>query len=122
RECTIFLIVYMYTIFDSTINIVILRTLLLNKPSSTYFYILSLHDALPISHGLRPLTVVRTSRSRGCRRRRRSRRFRELPEASRRSEEHTSELQSRVDLVCRLLLDKKKKFTSIYNQNLYHRL
>src|SRR6266849_9258796 len=30
-------------------------------------------------------------------------------EAVRRSEEHTSELQSRVDLVCRLLLEKKKK-------------
>src|SRR5438105_8570094 len=29
--------------------------------------------------------------------------------AARRSEEHTSELQSRVDLVCRLLLEKKKK-------------
>src|SRR5438105_10097543 len=28
---------------------------------------------------------------------------------SKRSEEHTSELQSRVDLVCRLLLEKKKK-------------
>src|SRR5437868_12934618 len=30
----------------------------------------------------------------------------------RRSEEHTSELQSRFDLVCRLLLEKKKKKTS----------
>src|SRR5438067_3407782 len=30
------------------------------------------------------------------------------PRASRRSEEHTSELQSRFDLVCRLLLEKKK--------------
>src|SRR5438105_10157598 len=29
--------------------------------------------------------------------------------AGKRSEEHTSELQSRVDLVCRLLLEKKKK-------------
>src|SRR5699024_12831068 len=29
-----------------------------------------------------------------------------------RSEEHTSELQSRFDLVCRLLLEKKKKYTS----------
>src|SRR5437868_13270635 len=29
----------------------------------------------------------------------------------RRSEEHTSELQSRFDLVCRLLLEKKKKYT-----------
>src|SRR5438105_6638645 len=35
----------------------------------------------------------------------RSRRFRYHPS---RSEEHTSELQSRVDLVCRLLLEKKK--------------
>src|SRR5690349_23220193 len=32
-----------------------------------------------------------------------------LPEIERRSEEHTSELQSRRDLVCRLLLEKKKK-------------
>src|SRR5690242_10482143 len=32
-----------------------------------------------------------------------------LPEESRRSEEHTSELQSHVNLVCRLLLEKKKK-------------
>src|SRR6266536_5641014 len=32
----------------------------------------------------------------------------------RRSEEHTSELQSRVDLVCRLLLEKKKKTSNHY--------
>src|SRR5207249_7154267 len=32
-----------------------------------------------------------------------------LPEYPKRSEEHTSELQSRFDLVCRLLLEKKKK-------------
>src|SRR5438874_6927954 len=32
-----------------------------------------------------------------------------------RSEEHTSELQSRRDLVCRLLLEKKKKKTTINN-------
>src|SRR5207247_4543414 len=32
-----------------------------------------------------------------------------IRQAARRSEEHTSELQSRVDLVCRLLLEKKKK-------------
>src|SRR2546429_7371371 len=36
-----------------------------------------------------------------------------LPE--RRSEEHTSELQSRLHLVCRLLLEKKKTYTSICN-------
>src|SRR5690349_23747568 len=33
----------------------------------------------------------------------------DLPAPSPRSEEHTSELQSRRDLVCRLLLEKKKK-------------
>src|SRR2546422_5059311 len=40
-----------------------------------------------------------------------------LPEypngAGKRSEEHTSELQSRLHLVCRLLLEKKKKHTTI---------
>src|SRR3712207_7066714 len=35
----------------------------------------------------------------------------------RRSEEHTSELQSRQYLVCRLLLEKKKKITQIINRN-----
>src|SRR2546422_6688308 len=39
------------------------------------------------------------------------------PAAGRRSEEHTSELQSRLHLVCRLLLEKKKK-TAKYNRSL----
>src|SRR5438105_10599760 len=38
-----------------------------------------------------------------------SRRRRNISSFGARSEEHTSELQSRVDLVCRLLLEKKKK-------------
>src|SRR5438067_7336905 len=37
-----------------------------------------------------------------------------------RSEEHTSELQSRFDLVCRLLLEKKKKVTLDLDQPLVH--
>src|SRR2546422_5903981 len=37
-----------------------------------------------------------------------------------RSEEHTSELQSRLHLVCRLLLEKKKKSTVIYNYDVGH--
>src|SRR3712207_7411301 len=37
-----------------------------------------------------------------------------------RSEEHTSELQSRQYLVCRLLLEKKKSFNSIYTTSIYH--
>src|SRR5437868_10931561 len=38
----------------------------------------------------------------------------DIPAGDRRSEEHTSELQSRFDLVCRLLLEKKKKMISHY--------
>src|SRR2546429_5944205 len=40
-----------------------------------------------------------------------------------RSEEHTSELQSRLHLVCRLLLEKKKKqSTALYHCRIYHTL
>src|SRR3712207_8898544 len=41
------------------------------------------------------------------------------PEVSARSEEHTSELQSRQYLVCRLLLEKKKQYTSTH-ASLHH--
>src|SRR5947207_9061721 len=88
----------------------------------TEIYTLSLHDALPISScrvrrtssrlGVgSPLgwlcsritaaadsTMAGLNTSRGC---------------TRRSEEHTSELQSHSDLVCRLLLEKKKKKNNI---------
>src|SRR3982750_5060373 len=65
-----------------------------NDTATTEIYTLSLHDALPISADRSPTPngCLRISRWRG-----------------RRSEEHTSELQSRSDLVCRLLLEKKKK-------------
>src|SRR2546422_8245161 len=39
-----------------------------------------------------------------------------IRKAKNRSEEHTSELQSRLHLVCRLLLEKKKKLTAEYPQ------
>src|SRR5204862_4727288 len=66
-------------------------------------YTLSLHDALPISDG--PGAAARGARSENVllHRSRHGARSR-----WRRSEEHTSELQSRRDLVCRLLLEKKK--------------
>src|SRR6267378_2376295 len=51
-------------------------------------------------------TLFRSPRSHGPRRR--CSYFSRLPVRSGRSEEHTSELQSRRDLVCRLLLEKKK--------------
>src|SRR5476649_3075620 len=65
-----------------------------NDTATTEIYTLSLHDALPISR-----------RAGG----RADERPRAHPRAQRRSEEHTSELQSHSDLVCRLLLEKKKK-------------
>src|SRR2546422_11180742 len=80
-----------------------------NDTATTEIYTLSLHDALPISHlgcGCQKMTVSQA-----------------LQQADQilasqvnkdnasgyRSEEHTSELQSRLHLVCRLLLEKKKK-------------
>src|SRR5690606_42072850 len=101
-------------------------------PASTSISTLSLHDALPISRrgwlpnhkdrtdnrrwhpdllifrherprvSLRSSDMVRCSTEKKARRRRSA-------NSVRRSEEHTSELQSRENLVCRLLLEKKKK-------------
>src|SRR5438094_3480105 len=61
-------------------------------PAASVVFTLSLHDALPISWRppKRPWALPSWSRCTG------------------RSEEHTSELQSPYDLVCRLLLEKKK--------------
>src|SRR5476649_3097263 len=65
-----------------------------NDTATTEIYTLSLHDALPISD--------RSTRSTPCSP---THKF----ATATRSEEHTSELQSHSDLVCRLLLEKKKK-------------
>src|SRR5262245_65291445 len=73
-----------------------------NDPATTEIYTLSLHDALPISG--RPRW---DGLSRKAERRRRS--TTESVGTPRRSEEHTSELQSLRHLVCRLLLEKKKQ-------------
>src|SRR2546429_8716351 len=77
-----------------------------NDTATTEIYTLSLHDALPIWRQPRPCggSAGRESLARVVRRGRLPGR---LPD--RRSEEHTSELQSRLHLVCRLLLEKKKK-------------
>src|SRR5437016_6740598 len=80
-----------------------------NDTATTEIYTLSLHDALPISP---PAPDARGSPTapgpRAGRRSSRTRRPRARAPASR-SEEHTSELQSLTNLVCRLLLEKKKK-------------
>src|SRR6266480_7750668 len=68
-----------------------------NDTATTEIYTLSLHDALPIL--IDHVELHRLRRAHG----------RELHADRLRSEEHTSELQSHVNLVCRLLLEKKKK-------------
>src|SRR5256885_13198572 len=76
-----------------------------NDTATTEIYTLSLHDALPISRA-RSRIAVRSARARS---RIAVRRGRRAPRE--RSEEHKSELQSPCNLVCRLLLEKKKKRT-----------
>src|SRR6476661_11224433 len=66
-----------------------------NDTATTEIYTLSLHDALPISSATCSRCWRCTARPWTCSRTR--------------SEEHTSELQSHLNLVCRLLLEKKKK-------------
>src|SRR3712207_7792546 len=92
-----------------------------NDTATTEIYTLSLHDALPISLDLAgqwPARLAHRARLRSGRRGHRPADHGGLPghrardrEAQRRSEEHTSELQSRQYLVCRLLLEKKKTKT-----------
>src|SRR2546422_7385696 len=71
-----------------------------NDTATTEIYTLSLHDALPIC-GRRPQGQLALGTSP----------IHQLLDVAR-SEEHTSELQSRLHLVCRLLLEKKKTVKS----------
>src|SRR3712207_9195224 len=95
--------------YASTLKIIVTR-FFFNDTATTEIYTLSLHDALPIS----PAAARRARRPRPSRWRsagrgsaRRGARWWRAPAAGPRSEEHTSELQSRQYLVCRLLLEKK---------------
>src|SRR5207249_10747405 len=109
--------------------LVILSSLLLilisTHPSPTSTYTLSLHDALPISdqdqmrlkdlgvhHVVQPELEASISIIRKIlvlNKKSKEEIIKWLRHLDFRSEEHTSELQSRFDLVCRLLLEKKKK-------------
>src|SRR5438034_2915832 len=97
--------------------------------ATTHIYTLSLHDALPIStprgntcgswwpggsikekhHARRPSANCGKKRVTGRSDSRSLWSFSPRRASSKRSEEHTSELQSHSDLVCRLLLEKKKR-------------
>src|SRR5258705_4858511 len=90
--------------FTYTFNTYVFFFFFFNDTATTEIYTLSLHDALPISQDKTPAPRIE---------------WQVLPNercASRsspsRSEEHTSELQSLRHLVCRLLLEKKKKTIS----------
>src|SRR5207253_11175357 len=92
-----------------------------NDPSTPEIYTLSLHDALPISPpsragcaATRPSTGSRSSTPPACRA---AGSWASPKSSPTRSEEHTSELQSRGHLVCRLLLEKKKKQKKINKNN-----
>src|SRR5690554_7750503 len=90
-----------------------------NDPATTEIYTLSLHDALPIFSNRiqagpeqisccpgsekREIMLACAASETGVR----------LSKRRKRSEEHTSELQSRPHLVCRLLLEKKKEITHL---------
>src|SRR5947207_5958774 len=88
-------------------------------------YFFSLMLGRPPRFTLFPYTTLFRSPARACHVRREGRWHRprrDRPEhrpVRRRSEEHTSELQSHSDLVCRLLLEKKKKRTKILIRNLW---
>src|SRR2546430_9497321 len=84
-----------------------------NDTATTEIYTLSLHDALPIYE-------IRESNRAGQKKRYTRQRDAAADQRSAvnvvqrsRSEEHTSELQSQSNLVCRLLLEKKKKTVSV---------
>src|SRR2546427_13065840 len=78
-----------------------------NDTATTEIYTLSLHDALPISWqalARNSVQLLQQSSPHGF-----------APDWAARSEEHTSELQSQSNLVCRLLLEKKKNKNRIHS-------
>src|SRR3712207_8818899 len=107
------------------LDVIVVVFFFCNDTATTEIYTLSLHDALPIWNTRRwnsepspqnvlPSTMPCSNRSRA----------RDIPSPigppqswRKRSEEHTSELQSRQYLVCRLLLEKKKQNTDTRRQS-----
>src|SRR5687767_15357941 len=100
-----------------------------NDPATTAIYTLSLHDALPICCHLRIAedderlrdhetnAAALTGPGNG-----EALQLRVITHVVGRSEEHTSELQSLAYLVCRLLLEKKKKKIRVMSLMMSHTL
>src|SRR5256885_11025129 len=89
------------SVYNCDVNITLSFFFFFNDTATTEIYTLSLHDALPI---LVPVTFRRRAVVADGERE-------EVEHQVWRSEEHTSELQSPCNLVCRLLLEKKKKYS-----------
>src|SRR3712207_7760981 len=94
-----------------------------NDTATTEIYTLSLHDALPIS--MASACISRLRRRSSTRRQTPARcmtirSWGSQAASMKRSEEHTSELQSRQYLVCRLLLEKKKNTNIIITTLFYY--
>src|SRR5437588_10256086 len=100
-DTTILACIFFTQISITYITLLCLCLFFFNDTATTEIYTLSLHDALPIwqDRAAREQQQPRTNRHR-------------VLACHCRSEEHTSELQSHSDLVCRLLLEKKKKKTT----------
>src|SRR5262249_62404335 len=93
-----------YVAFSSrcVIRLASLFVFFFNDPAPTQISTLSLHDALPICPPAeREEFKAAIDRARAV--------YQRLLQTAIRSEEHTSELQSLTNLVCRLLLEKKKQ-------------
>src|SRR5688572_32582403 len=112
--------------FTCSLCVLLLIFFFFNDTATTEIYTLSLHDALPISihaaearHADRRRVVVRRENPQDMDVA--LRHHFERQGAELRSEEHTSELQSQSNLVCRLLLEKKKKKNTNINENDYRR-
>src|SRR3712207_7256800 len=102
------------------------RPFFFNDTATTEIYTLSLHDALPISLAPKKMKTAMRMRK-GLLKNPRTKKLiakswpieEEISVAltgpRRRSEEHTSELQSRQYLVCRLLLEKKKHIAQLHS-------
>src|SRR5688572_32605468 len=90
-----------------------------NDTATTEIYTLSLHDALPILCTVTRTQITAFGADFAVAHREFVREGSLRGRIRGRSEEHTSELQSQSNLVCRLLLEKKKKTESTQDQTPY---
>src|SRR5437762_8272598 len=107
----------MYSVSFFFVMLVLFCFFFFNDTATTEIYTLSLHDALPIWSSKWWISRAAFSSARGAKRNTANTIGESRPGLCR-SEEHTSELQSPMYLVCRLLLEKKKKTQNLLNNSI----